>query len=497
MRFLFACVFMLFSQLSYGLDATDVQLIDKFAIIRTKVQFHEDEEWSVAPDKMDQDELEYGQYEFKDLTNWKEINQEKWFDLREWQKSRKSKDTNTRWRTHLRNYQNAEIVARVIKCIGYCRYFHGIKGISAHHQTVLREGDEFTTEINSYAWLALMDGSLVRVSPKTSLTLQEVNLTPKVNHLMLRLNYGHINFQSRLPGKFETLDKPETDLAFYPLMYKTANREYYSILEYRKFDEVDRLVYAIAENAGHVLQYKTLNEMLAKSFEKISWKDTQLLLITPNATLNLTNTNGSVFYAINDVAQFKITDKIPNFIHSPEQKISQTAYITLREYNKSEAQEIEFNTWYEVDTKGKEYTPKMELEQSYATSEAFLARIPTIHLARELLFSQHSLAIFDPNMNKEQLARYHRYYLWDNEEDIKKRLSFLSEYTRRIETTNLQNLAKVFKDVPVEKFDKSFYSKAMQKHYFALRNLHNENQKIVRELNDNEYYLWLLKNAKE
>jgi len=135
----------------FGLDATDVQLIDQFSIISSKVRLHEDGDWGVDASKMDNDEYEYGHNEFKDLTDWKNLKTDKWFDLTEWTKVREHKDKTPRWRTYLRNKRNSEVLARVIKCLGVCRYYHGLKGINASHMTILREGNEFITEDNSYA----------------------------------------------------------------------------------------------------------------------------------------------------------------------------------------------------------------------------------------------------------------------------------------------------------------------------------------------------------
>lgn len=160
MKLLIVLYFSLLSGMAVALDATDVQIIEQFGIVSSKVRLHEGD-WSVDASKMDRDSYEYGEEEFKDLTNWKNIKSNEWFDLNRWIKKRELKDKHPDWRTAARNFKNSEIVGRVIKCIGICRYFHDIKGIKSHFQTVIREGDEFVTELETIYSFQCMTFSLL------------------------------------------------------------------------------------------------------------------------------------------------------------------------------------------------------------------------------------------------------------------------------------------------------------------------------------------------
>lgn len=491
----YLCIYLSMAAMNVlALDANDVELIDEFAIVNSKVRLHEDDDWSVDSSEMDVDSYDYGHDEFRDLTDWKDLNPNDWFDLNQWISSRKIKDSKPNWRTYIRNQRNAEIIGRVIKCIGVCRYFHGLKGINSEYQSVLREGDEFITEKNSYAWVTLIDGTLIRIAPKTSLTLTEVNLTPKRTFFLLRLNYGQINTQARISGEFEALNKPETDLAFYPLMLKEANREYYSMQQYRQLNEVDKFTYSITENPGYLLQYQALNKKIKESLDIMQGRVTDIFLYTPNTSINLTNSNLNIFYALNGKTHLKASKNIKSF-KSNDTSV-QSFSLGLRGYNNKTLEDISYDTWYEVNEKGTQVLENKELSKVYAVTEAFMSRIPTIQLAKEILFLKHGREIYSRNISKNHLAKHHRYYLWDDEAEMKKRKEYLVEYIRRVETTNLSVIAKFFKDFPVENFDKTFYAQAMEKHYFALRMQHTEVPKTVRELDDKQYYLWLLKNAR-
>lgn len=495
-RFL-AFLTMIIAGQAVALDATDVKLIDRFGIVKSKmtdVRLHEDGDWKVDPSKMDIDEYEYGHSEFKDLTNWKKIKEENWFDLNKWIESRKLKDKTPAWRTYLRNKRNAEISARVLKCIGVCRYFQETRGNHAHYMSVLREGDEFITEPHSSAWITLIDGTLLRVAPDSSVTFIEINLTKKKVFQLLRLNYGYIHTQSRLGGEFEVLNKSETDLGFYPLMIKAANREYYAMKEFRAYSDYDQMIYGITENAGHISQYNKLNEHTKMNAEYMQKIDSQLVVFTPNTTVDMLNSHLQMFYAINGKTHFKVSKNIPFF--KQDNSKDQSNRVALRGYTNREKEVALDNQWYEVDARGTILNQNDDLGKVYGVMDGFTNRIPTIQLAREIFFNQYTKKLFHPTLKKDDLAKDHLYYLWNQENELSKREKFLDEYIRRTETTNVKVLAKVFKDVEPKAFQKSYYQKAMEGHYRALRKQYSEAQLAVRELNDNEYYLWLIKHAK-
>lgn len=86
--------------------------------------------------------------------------------------------------------------------------------------------------------------------------------------------------------------------------------------------------------------------------------------------------------------------------------------------------------------------------------------------------------MFEPKIDQLELARQHGYRLWGAltglpKQDLRKRLEFLQEYTRRIETTNLLERSK-FKnrltlrgeEYITEPFSNRFYIRALKDYYF-------------------------------
>src|SRR5690606_4233162 len=104
--------------------------------------------------------------------------------------------------------------------------------VYAQYRSRIHEGDEIVTDKNSMAWVMLIDGTLLRISPNSSISFNDVNLSKQQTQFFMRLNYGHVYIQPRFSGKFEAQDMAETDGAFLPLLEKTANREFYMIQEY-------------------------------------------------------------------------------------------------------------------------------------------------------------------------------------------------------------------------------------------------------------------------
>ena len=107
-------------------------------------------------------------------------------------------------------------MGRFVSCVGECLVYRGFSFIRARSRSLLQEGDEIRMGKNSYAWIFLWDGSLLRVSPETGLSLREFNVTTEGFFVFLRLNWGHIFVLNRAregTGK----QMPETDTLFLPL----------------------------------------------------------------------------------------------------------------------------------------------------------------------------------------------------------------------------------------------------------------------------------------
>ena len=97
------------------------------------------------------------------------------------------------------------------------------------------------------------------------------------------------------------------------------------------------------------------------------------------------------------------------------------------------------------------------------------------------------------------LAKEHGLRLWKSakKEELELRKKFLFERIRRVETTNLRSIKKVFKDKKLQGLTKDYYLEALSRTLMALENLNDYNSQVVKETTETEYYLWILNNAED
>lgn len=490
MKLFFLCFILTFSLSGFSLDEQDAEILERFEIIKTKVQLHDDE-WGANYTELDVSSHTLSRDIDKDITDWKNVDEQDWLDITKWKEQRIIKDKVPNWKEILRNQRNREVIGRVIKCLGVCSNYRGAQAASSDFQTVLREGDEFFTDKQSYAWLVLLEGSLIRLSPKTSITLTEINLGVNENLLAIRLNQGHIHYQGRLAGKFTVLDKVESDTGFYPLMLKQANREFYAINEYRSLPLEYKPTYSVKRNPGHQLQYKKLNELLQEYQLK---KTTKVFIYAPNVSLLAKNVSLDLFYNINSKTMLKYSKTLEGFEKLDSRESSLEIY--LRGYENSKVSEVEEGIWFEIDKDGKSIGNAYDYPKALDAITSFPRRIPSIHIAREIFMRKYSQFILqEKSITKVEMMNKFGYRLWDSDDvsEISRRISFLKEYVRRVETTNLKNISKVFKEQKKMSIDKSYFQLAMSRHYNYIKTLYNRERKLIFEMNDTQYYMWLLK----
>ena len=109
------------------------------------------------------------------LVNWENIDLIKWNNLSDWEEDLEKRETFHNWRQNQKALSFNEIIGRVLDCFGDCRSYRGLGFSNTQYRSQVREGDDFVTMKNSYAWIYLIDGSLIRVSPETSISFNEVN----------------------------------------------------------------------------------------------------------------------------------------------------------------------------------------------------------------------------------------------------------------------------------------------------------------------------------
>jgi hypothetical protein len=483
---------LLSSHFAIAITEQEQSMLKEHGLMGPKILLHTDT-WSVKPSKIDVDgDVFKGQS--KSMIDWS-VDHYTWLDFNYWKQQRAARDEQPDWKIRLRESQHVESIGKVIKCYGVCNVYRERNSVNADYMSRIYEGDELITGEHSYAWVALTDGSVFRISPKSSITFNEINIGVNDYFYFARLNHGHIHWQMRKAGKYEEQNLAETDLIFLPLMLKEANREYFARKEFESMNHSQSLLYHTRKNPGHTFQYQKLNEYLAQDSEVLNRKNTKVFIITANSSYWVDNAHFDLFYGTNGNAKFKFKSTMEGFENSDERVVSVTAF--LRGYNNKTEETLSENTWYLVEKEGSSIT-ESDFTEQFKTIDLFTKRTPTILLAREIMIREDFKHILVKEDNEKDMAVKYGYRLWDQDgKEFKQRLAFLKEYTRRTETTNISSMAKVFKDRDPEEFDSTYYHRALSEHMKKLKNLYSKSRAVIPELNELQYYIWILKYAKK
>lgn len=472
-----------------ALERDDLELMRSSNMLDRRVMLHSDD-WGVKPSESE--EVVY-QGQGRSLIDWDRLDPIDWLDWERWKRRREVIENEDDWRLRIRDLSRRETVGRVVQCLNECVLHTSGGSAPAAFGSEIKEGDEFSAKEDSYAWLLLADGTLARLSPRTSVSFFEINLAPGKVFLAARLNHGHAYFRQRRLGVFPKRDKAETDLAMYPLLVKEANRGYYAREEYDALTERQKLLYSLEDNPGHVSQYQALNAYLKRGGETFSRRDTELFVYTANAGVLAKNPILHLFHESGGETWIKAENAVPGLAAKDPRQQEATAY--FRGYKNSRSEKLEFNLWHGMDFAGKVLTPRHPLP-GFAMAEQFVKRVPAVSLAREILLRRHFNFMFK-EWSPAFLARQNGYRLW-SEKELVRRKDFLLEHTRRLETTNLRSIAKLFKERsrPEQKFGKRYYMAALKRVLEALKNSGSRKDQALRSAGETEFYLWMVKNAK-
>ncbi|MBP5295859.1 MAG: hypothetical protein J6Y94_00835 [Bacteriovoracaceae bacterium] len=125
----------------------------------------------------------------------------------------------------------------------------------------------------------LVDGTMVRLAPNSSLSLQEIDVGIKENFLYARINYGNVAWLSRNDGLFVPQAKAETDALFLPLKMNEAN----FILPDQMTTEDNLAFYLDQENLYREV-YHRLNKLITANNQWID-RPTYSFLVMPNGVM--------------------------------------------------------------------------------------------------------------------------------------------------------------------------------------------------------------------
>lgn len=454
----------------------------------TPENLHADPKWNIKPEKvfLDKDPLKGQGYS---IIPWKGIDPQKFLDIETWLVERAIKDKNPDWQIRLRDLRHSELVGKVISCRGQCPVYRGENPANVQHLSRILEGDEVHTEKDSVLWIYLMDGSLLKLSAESSLSFHEINFSKEKVLIVARLNHGHAFIHGRGTDEFKAELRPETDAFSLPLLIREANQEHFERLRFRAQTDFERQKELAEFDEGAIkAQVATINEHRERNPRALS---TQFMLIAPNVTLIGENSSFDVLH----VPAGK------TFFFNRSSTLGNLSFF-LRGYTNTETYALEAPLWHEVSKEGREYAaiPEAKTPAELKISALLTEQIKTMELARELWYEKFSLPVVKAIGEPKVLATKSGYNLWG--EDLEKRIYFLKEYSRRTETTQLRSQENLFArlkatgDYAEPKLDEVRFQKPLHDYLWGLKTRYDARKLQVREFNDLQYYVWILKHGK-
>lgn len=455
----------------------------------TGEELHKNQSWNVSPEKAVIDLAEPNKGQGYSIIRWNEIDPEKWMNIKSWMIEREIKDANPEWKIRLREANHLELVGKILQCRGTCSVYRGINKANVQHLSRLIEGDELRTEKDSVAWVYLMDGSLMRLSSETSVSLNEFNISNSSFLILARLNHGHVFWSPRFKNEFQKDSAPETDSHSLPLLVRQANLEFFDREVYKtESSEIRLREHSELHESGIEDQLVALNRMKVEN--NPGFISTKVMFVAPNGTVVAKNAAFDMVHMTGGLTWFK----------KRSQEEGEEFNLHLRGYMATDVKTISENEWYEVESNGRSYS-KMDSPLGFLqVLELLTKRIQTIEFAREFWVRDFTIPIMKAIGSPELMARDFGYKLWDFE--LANRFDFLLEYTRRIETTNLRSVENLLVKLenlgekPRKEISDDLYRASLNHYLLGLKNRYDKRKLKVRELDDLQYYVWILRNGK-
>lgn len=457
----------------------------------TPKEMHQKTEWNVQEKEVEVDTEKPLKGQSYSLTPWETQDPQEFLSIDKWLIERELKDKAANWKLRLRDDRQSEHVGKVLQCKGKCEVYRGVMKAKVEHLSRVDEGDEFRTGEDSIAWLYLMDGTLVRIGPSSAVSFQEINWSKKEVFHLVRIHQGHIFWHPRNSKEFPLELAPETDAISLPLMVRESNQAFFERDLFKKQSDFQRSAELMKlEESAITLQIQKLNE-LKTSNNSVLPPTTRVMMVAPNTTLVGSQVSFDLFHYPGGKSFFK-------------KRLAQEGHemqVHMRGYSSTESSPVSEEAWYEVDVTGRDVSKVAEVTGALEITELLTRRIKTFELAREIWLTKYTQDVVKMMNDPKQLAITHGYSLWD--ETLDHRYGFLLEYTRRMETTNLRSMDNLIKKL--EGSGESIQKEMSDSHYkvalnFYLRDLktrYMSDKMQVREMNDLQYYVWILRHGKK
>jgi len=392
--------------------------------------------------------------------NWHEIDVKKWLSLKTWAKQRIVKDMSLDWIVNQKDLNNIELMGRMLECVGECRIYRGRGHARGQFLSSIKEGDEISTMADSYAWIFMFDGSLVRLSPLSSISVKEINIGREKIFLHVRINSGNVLWLARSKQKLLEMQARETDTLFLPLDFYAGNQ----VESKQSAITSQNLFAAMEKEKDYKAQYILANKLLLENNKMIGTKKTQTFLVMSNGTVYGEDLQMEFVVLLGDKSYIK-NRAGKWYLQTPQQEKQEPAPVKFifRGYGATPEADIRPSIWYEIAQNGKKIKAADTLVAAkFVPGEYPTKRIGSFFHARELLLKKYSRPFFDNKISQQELGLKYGYRLWGkvnlyknkygnlqyakdltvaeapiSSDEFEKRLDFLKEYTRRTETTGI------------------------------------------------------------
>lgn len=433
-------------------------------------------------------------------TKWGSLNEKEFLNIKKWIYGQDLKDQSPEWESLLRERTNQEMVGKIMHCVGVCRIDKGDGFVRPQYRSKLYEGEEIYTEKESYLWLFLLDGTIVRLSPESSITIVEFNLTEKGFFIFARVNYGHILYLSRTESMIKEDNERDTDVTFFPLPSYEAMVESDTI-NYKE----NNLLNFLSDSEKSLKHKKLLNEKITKNNNFVKAKKTYSFVVFPTGTVEGYEMALEVISHFGEETYIKGKNQESLDIKQEEWA---PLKLTLRGLESFEVKELPRGSWYKINGRGREVS---DLEDDFwpRSGEFVTRRITGIFQMREEMLQDNSPIFFKDKMDRVEMARDYGFRIWgeltpeiteqeSNKEeasDSTRRLEFLREYTRRLETSNIL-VGERFKEklelrgdkIDLKKYGNRYFNEALRRYMIYTPTVLSDEDRF--DKNSTEKMLW-------
>ncbi|MDA8792338.1 hypothetical protein N9N67_03780 [Bacteriovoracaceae bacterium] len=450
---------------------------------------HEESDWTFDSENFDIDPPEK-LFMNRSIIDWKKVNHQSFLSFQFWLRERLNRDRFPNWKEIFQNTKYNELVGVALGCYGECNLYRGERSISASFRSRLREGDEVQTGDDSYFLMLTANGTLVRVSPNSSLVFSEINFTKENHFVYFKLNYGHVYWEPRVHGKYEFISLSETETIFYPYEIKEANLSYVMVKEHQKLKEKDPFQAEFYQYIGYEKHIQTINDQRLENNEFSAKRDDIIYVVAPNSSVLSINSIGHFFYSLAQQSNIRIEKSLNNF--QRDDKREQRNLLYLRGYNNDIEAKLELGQTYVVDKKGRNFETKNE--NPFQILQTLLSRNYSTQLLREILIREKWSFLFEEDYSGAKLSQMFGYRLWNQlyPTEMYYRFEFLKEYTRRVETTFLKQLAS-FNFKSDREFGVKHYGKSLDLYLKSIKKRNGFKRQVIKYFDDLDYYIWSLK----